>query len=679
MKTILKIVIYLLLFVVVISLLISFITKKLGFNLDWLFNRESIEQVSLDNDIGGQTNGGLTSDEVDKFSNDDKLPFSDDVFRNFIIRETDKYVVIFRESTNLYGESIYPNLSFVKTPKGLIWDGVWGITAEIQTNFWNARHDFNNAKFNLNFKLVSFRGYDASSLANLAYNGILQGLVSGGNDESNIVTFSDFRADFCPGYYKYNILSNLWADAENELNRLFNLTHSYIVKNVFSPFFQNITDVENGPVEMRAQNNNSANLEYMNSFATYLWFNSKSLDREKNTKVLDISSYFNKYIKDEDKPLYPISASKLEEYPGHEFYPIYNCKIVANVEYSYDFVQIHRDNKKIETKTKDIKVSEVPKVEEALSELRVKLNNKDASDLSSFNIENAPVEIKIGDKLLKFTTEKDLINGKLTAIKKGSLTNFDIESNELLFDSYSGTLLVNDTISTKTFDFTYLENSINLSVSLNQISSLGRDTINLKSNPVRIILTGKNGEGTHQFVFNDNSMLDEKIIKTLKKGSYEYAVLSEQLIFSSTSGNIEITSTSRNQIFNYTVILREDDLKFNIDVSSTRGTGQDLNVSASKNTVDLLSSKLEDNAFKVELKIFNSEGYMFVKQIHTHSPGNTCSDGWSSNNALSQGTEYTGQLIYRSANSDKSYVSGIFTFVFAKGMIYTFTYSCIEV
>ena len=228
-KTSLKILLWILV-IVYLLFLISSIFNKIGINLSSLFNHEIVEETPLQNGLKALTNGGLTPQEFEKQRQDENAPYSGDEVKNFYIRETDKYVIFYRQA-DLNGSTIYPNISFVKTDKGLIWDGAWGVKVKLHTNWLTGYRDFNNPTWELNLMNNNFT-YSKSILSfwKMFY-------LTAPNVEENIVTFSDFNENFCIDFYECNGFALMFQNRQNEINRLQNITHEYLLKNILIPYF----------------------------------------------------------------------------------------------------------------------------------------------------------------------------------------------------------------------------------------------------------------------------------------------------------------------------------------------------------------------------------------------------------------------------------------------------------
>lgn len=681
----LKIIGQTLLWVIAITIIVNVLGFVVGlFNPSswWPFQIQAIEQVSLDNGLKGKTNGGFTFEELEKFREDEQLPYYDDVFKDFYVKETEDYVVLFRKVekevtlplTNIVTKlNTYPNLSFIKTSNGLIWDGAWGIKTDVPVNWATGVHDFSKAETTLNVGMNSYGTSDSFDLGSFIPFSSFRT-----NYYENIVTFSDFRTSFAPDYWD-SAFWNSWFK-ENETNKLYNYIHTYLYENVIDKYFLDITDLlPEAQIEfftgVENVNNSALILGKINSFATYLWNNSKTEDKIDNNSLLDISDYYINIIPEDLQENYPIPQEKLAEYGDVEFYPTYISKIFANVQYSYDSVTIIRNNEEAQEKVKYYSVEPTPEVTTEYAQLQVTLNNAENSNLSDLDLSVNPVIITFGDKTLKFNDKTKLT--KSIALEMNIELFYTIDSSNLIFDVYSGTITLENKNSTKTFDFEYTSGFIPTSISLTAISSSGQEYINLADFPVTIVFTGNDGEGTYEFVFDNNSKLNIDITKYVKIGSYTYSILSEQLIFGSTSGNIEITSTERRFIFTYAVDTMVG-TTLNLDLEySTRDLNPDYlwsDIVFSIVNQSIVFSQIGGN-FDMVLKIYDLEDYELINRSYEMNIENYVSSGLAivSNGVLINGQNYVAQMLIISVeDSSIFYVSNLVEFTFDSSMINDF-------
>ena len=649
------------------------------YNWGFYAKEDTFYADELANGLGEELFGGYTVEEVEKLREDQDAPIHDDIFETFMIQDLGSYVVMYRE-VEKNGKLIYPNLLFVKTEKGLVWDGAIGVEANIEVNFWTGKYNWDSLSFSLSEMMV---GYDKTSgnvlTAPIVMIGLGNGHVYG---KENIITFSDFKALFCKNYFNVNPITLLATDIQGNLAKLKSKTYDYLKRNVVIPYFMDLQGAKlfDYISEMEISQANDIALAKINSYATYFYNRTKNNASDKN-ELINLNTYFVLPIPENEVENYPVPANKQANYNGKEYYLAYNCNVFANVYYNYVATDISRDKDIIEGNTKTIVIDPVPVETKEYTKLLIKLNNKDNSDLTQYIPNENPVTVKIENVIVKFDSVSDIANGVSVALEKYKSYFYEISSSDLVFDTYTGSFTLAKQSQTITFDFTYQYGYVYTGISLTPISSTQNEDIDLLNNPVKIVLTGKNGEGTYQFVWDNNSMLSTRVGMYVKKGIYDYSVLSEQLIFGSTSGEIVISETNRLFSFSYAINQYSDDLKFTVDVQTATTTSTtDLKISATTATTNLLGQKIGQAGYKVVVKIFDKDGYILKTLNHTHSAGTSCIDAWQSNGVLTVGETYTGQLLYQNTNDlTKSYVSGTFTFTYQSNTAYTFVYSCVEI
>lgn len=501
----------------------------------------------LSDNFTGQANGGLTLEEIHEMRDDDNRPVTEDVFKTFYVTETAHYVIVHREVIKVNEISVYPNLLFIKTNKGLIWDGAIKVTAEVPVSWWTAKHNFDKMKVNLNFDLnvqnkletidwwEHIKGFGALFYASI------------NADSENVVTFSDFKTSFAKNFWGANAVAAL-INRDRETALLQNKIRKYLFDNVIEKYFQNFTDLDtHATVELIHGRNEVENLEILNSYVTYIWSQSKTADKSANSTVVDLSHYFDCYIPVALQNNYPIPSELQEQHNGREYYAMYFNKVFGNVYYSYSNNNIKRDNGKATDNASEHFVAPQPEAEEIkkYSKLEIKLNNTNNADLSNLS---EIVTIQIGTNLVNFNS---VFETKHIAVLTGVELNYNISSENLIFETISGKITVNTTFATKVFNFSYYENQVPVLISLNNLSSVDLGEIDLSVSPVLIVLS--NSENTYQFNFNSNVLLNEQMTRLVYLETYNYTILSNQLIFATNSGVLEISASNRIFVFNFAV------------------------------------------------------------------------------------------------------------------------------
>lgn len=681
-KTLLKILLWLVLCILIV-MLISGILSSAGIDLGYLLSgNNAVEQTSLENGLKALTNGGLTPKEFEKQRQDENAPYSGDEVKNFFIRETDKYVVFSREA-NLNGSTIYPNISFVKTEKGLIWDGSWGINVELHTNWLTGSHDFENPTWHINFTNNNFNYSNNSTWWKAFMNLNVFGFAT---HEENIVTFSDFNEAFCLDFYNCNGIANLFMNRRNEINKLQQITHEYILNNILVPYFEMLDE----GIEFEMGNNDSDTLSKLNACFTYLWNNSKTEDLSAKETIIDVSKYYGKIIPEEERSKYPIPEEKQEEYGNKKYYSAYYCKIYANCYYSYHSdVKVDRDNNKIKDYVKDYSVDEVPENQtKEYSQLKIKFANKDNSDLTGLSLSEFPVKVNINNVTLTFDNLNDLHNGKTIVVEKNTSLQYTIISDGLVFDSYSGVIVVNNNKVETYFKYSYMSGYIAVSVSLQPLGTFDFSNLDLASSPFSIHFYSKSGDLKHyMFVFDSNSKINDTITQYMLSGEYDVLVSSNSVLRVDIQSPITINPSNRKLIFTYYLEDSETGLILDCSVSKMIDGNGDYVLSSTSNDVryafcafsngypgviNCYPNATESDKFSIRIKIFDSEGIVVAEIFDEHNAKVETDCNFSINfyQNLNDGETYYVQAFLATPDNIGFIVSPLCSFIYENAYVY---------
>lgn len=677
-KTSLKILLWILV-IVYLLFLISSIFNKIGINLSSLFNHEIVEETPLQNGLKSLTNGGLTPQEFEKQRHDENAPYSGDEVKNFYIRETDKYVIFYRQA-DLNGSTIYPNISFVKTDKGLIWDGAWGVKVKLHTNWLTGYRDFNNPTWELNLMNNNFT-YSKSILSfwKMFY-------LTAPNVEENIVTFSDFNENFCIDFYECNGFALMFQNRQNEINRLQNITHEYLLKNILIPYFEMLDE----NIEFEMGNNDSETLSKLNACFTYLWNNSKTEDFTEKETIVDVSKYYGKIIPEAERTKYPIPEDKQEEYGNKKYYSAYYCKIYADCYYSYHSdVKVDRDNNKIKDYVKDYGVDEIPENQtKEYSQLKIKFANKDNSDLTGLSLSEFPVKVNINNVTLTFDNLNDLHNGKTIVVEKNTSLQYTIISDGLVFDSYSGVIVVNNNKVETYFKYSYMSGYIAVSVSLQPLGTFDLSNLDLASSPFIVHFYSKSEDLKHyMFVFDSNSKINDTITQYMLSGEYDVLVSSDSVLRVDIQSPITINPSNRKLIFTYYLEDSETGLILDCSVSKMIDENGDYVLSSTSNDVryafcpflngysgliDCYPNATESDKFSIRIKIFDSEGTVVAEIFDEHNAKVETDCNFSINfyQNLNDGETYYVQVFLATPDNIGFIVSPLDSFVYESAYVY---------
>ena len=186
-----------------------------------------------------------------------------------------------------------------------------------------------------------------------------------------------------------------------------------------------------------------------------------------------------------------------------------------------------------------------------------------------------------------------------------------------------------------------------------------------------------NDKVTYQFVFDNNSMLHKSVNKLIELGKYNYTILSDQLIFASVSGEIEVTTTQNSFLFNYAQTIDVGTLLFNVSVNVTNKKSYDVYLAAPTSVVEIVRDNLStsNQIYYVKLYFFDQSGNIVEIKSHTHSNSGACNDSWNFNN-LVNGNEYDCQIRFvDSVDDNLTYISDNYHFTYDNTKSYTFNYT----
>ena len=598
------------------------------------------------------TNGGFTFEQIQIAQDDNECPSYTDQIIDLKCYDYGSYVVF-----GFNDGGTYQNAVFYKSSDGLILDGIMNMHAEMTGIKWFLAYDTNS------FKWVDGRNKEPN------YTISQNWLVWQKHD--NLLSVSRQTPDFLVWQYTFRTNKD---DA-----------YSYALSNVATLTGQNITShfIKFGDVELIGTG--ATGYTKINSFYNYLYEQIKGQSYNTN-KLIDASSCLCVPIPTALQPNYPISPSKQTEYDGAEFYGVYRCNIAVDLNYVKGSTTLNSTTKNedyVDTLKKDDDYKgqvEVEEVQAGYSYAKLKLNFTDTnnSDMSKIDLMMSPITISLTcqDVNLTKTVVIDSIdklkNGVEVLVNKDATWNYLIDSEALIFDNFRGSFTIRDDSSTITFPYYYLDNFTVASVGLNPIGTIDTSIIDLATNPVRIILS--NDKNTYQFVFSSNSDLNAYKSTLVEMGTYDYTILSEQLIFASVTGTLTINSTDKVMLFNY-ALGADDPLTFDIDVTTNGTTNNRFSLYSETSNVTLIRETLSSaKVYIVTCVIYDKDGKLMETFTHTHQVTGTCSDTWTASNLVS-GEEYTLQLRFTDRDDSKiTYLSDIANFTFNSNTAYKVEY-----
>ena len=606
-------------------------------------------------------NGGLTRFQIDQQKANDACPTHDDVNDIVYIQDYGDLVCFYKKTTDDKGNTIYPNILFVKTDEGLKFDGALNMHGEEYAGWFGI-----GQSFTVEQQFSKIPEYNKSSV--FIFD----------NPSDNFVDAVGFS-----GFISRAV--DLFGHRQDRINK----AHEYVIQNIY-PYFLKFY---NNNVEI-IQDELTADGDF-NYFYTFLYKNAKAYDFGTNSRGEKITGG-TLCVDVTDLTVYPLPSELQGRYEipnsnPKEYFGIYKCNVYLTCNYVLkDEVKVNNDyvwdgikDDPIEDRNVDVK----PLCNMSIS-LSPEGNYQNATIKSIVN--ESPVKISFyKDNILykEITFTKDLfVNSKASIVngfEKGTYT-YEIESAQLLFDSHSGSVNITNS-SGINFIYSYQNGKLVANFSISPVSNdVDYSSIDLSNYPVRIILNNVETNETTQFIFDTQAKVNETQSSLMKIGRYTYTILSEKLIFGSTSGNFEINSRNRNFDFSFAVIYNRSDLEFTVVVSEAANSSSGyLYLKGDSTSVQLLGSKLNLQNYFVNVTIFDDNGRIVETLSHSHNGSGSCSQTWTTNKLVA-GTRYTAQMTYANGQDTSAvgyieYQSSTFSFTYQNSTKYTFTYSCKEV
>ena len=606
------------------------------------------------------TNGGFTIKQIQKVQDDSEAPAPDDNVINLNVQDYGNYVCFyFKDNAGLYQNAV-----FLKTDSGLVYDGMLMTTCSmadqgaILLGFYNW-YTLESLEWQFDKSQVpyyDYRSYDMTNLATLSSRNV---------------------------FYKTGSSFDAWWNHGNRdeakayvINRL----ATDVLPNNINTYFTKF-----GSIEIIGTKDNATRA--INTFYNYLWEQIKGVEIN-GIKNIDVTSLTCYPIPTELQSQYPIPQAKQEEY-GAEFYGVYKTntyvhltleqgnKVVSKTSNVDDYVKDNKDTGRLDVDTVQTNSANYTQV-------YIDLICVDG-DITNVDLATNPVTINFTcddlglAKSITYTTKNKLANINKILLVSDYRWNYEVISNNLVFNQNKGYFEPTLTNAKLELTYSYYDNYIIADVGLMPIQTIDESLIDLSKYPVKIILT--NGNVTHQFVFDNNSMLHQSINKLVELGKYTYTILSDQLIFASVSGEIEITTTQTSFLFNYAQTIDVGNLIFTINVSTSNrlnSSYSNIKLSAPSSVVNVVRDNLSKNGNKdyyVKLYFFDKDGNIVEIKSHTHSSNGGCSDIWTTNNLI-DGNEYDCQVRFvDTANENLTYISDNYHFTFDNTKVYTFNYT----
>ncbi len=657
--------IFSLLLIVVVIFLVIFAVTKISSIKNGIINIFSLPDTNIYAFDGADKNynGGLTRKEIEKQKENDNCPTHEDVICQLNILDYGDLVCFYKEEKDVNGNVIYPNIAFIKTKEGLKFDGALNMHGEAYAGWFGIGAYF---KIEQQYSRIPTYSKDSCLIFDLPADLVIEQ-----------VGFSGFISRAV----------EMWGQA-SQRNKL---SHDYIIQNIY-PYFLKFY---NNNIEI-IQDENTADGDF-NYFYDYIYRCSKSYDYGLDSKGNKIT--FGTCMVDvSNLTVYPLPESLQGKYEipntsPQEYFGIYNCKVFINCKYELKEPQLDFSNDERITKgTEDDPIENRDLEEKTLHTVEFNLipNGNFQNSKIKEVVNNSPVSIifKKDDKeYKKIIFTKDLFINAKASLLAGFETGeyiYEIKSNALLFDSFSGKVEILRA-SLVTIKYNYQDGKVMTKFAISPLSNdIDYTNIDLKLYPVRLILTSEDKKTTHQFIFDDANSINTPQTSLMNLGKYSYTILSEKLVFGSTTGSIEITPENRDFNFSFGIVYNRSDLDFSVTISQTSNSSNGkFSLSGDSNSVGLLGGKLNLQNYYVIISIFDEKGNQVETFNHIHNGSGSCGDSWTTSN-LVDGQKYIAQMTYCN-DSDSSkvgyieYQSSTFSFTYKLSTKFTITYSCSEV
>ena len=614
--------------------------------------REQFENLVTDVTTNwGNTNGGFTIEEIETTQKDIDAPLADDQIVDLRVTDFGGYVT-FSYKNGEYVE----NILFYKSKNGLVVDGVMNTHSEMDNLFFKRETE--------TFRWV----YEDKDKLDMRY-------------------YEPYYYSHNPFWYiVYDDLVSLSRQSNKfDRNRIFDISkyREYDLKQAEKLTADNLHEhwEKFGDVEIIGTKENA--FVKVNSFYNYLYQQLKT--KEYNTvNIIDCTGKLCLPIPKAEQANYPIPESKRAEYSDKENYGVYKCAIAVNATWV-------EGNKRIDATTNNDDYIERIEGDEELKEeitvedyeveyyytkVRLGFNAKTASRLTDEVLLANPITITFTGgseiKSVVIDSMSDLNSGLDILLESDKNYTYSIDSKVVLFDSPNGMFSVGKEYSKISFDYSYLDGCVVAMVGLNPIGSIDKTKLDLKSNPVKIVLT--NDKHSYEFTFSDNAMFNARLPMLVELGTYSYSILSNQLTFASNSGSLEIASTSGAILFNCALSLDKTiGIRYSSEGSSWTCAEQcDLVIGFAKdiftNAVKMFNDSKCDN---ITIVLYDKDSNIVVKKEFSFSNDITSDYVFYSFdydldkfNALQANLDYYAQIIFNS--TDCTISSNVCKFTFYK-------------
>ena len=598
-----------------------------------------VANIDAGDGINKNYNGGLTREDFDKEQSDPNCPTLDDVYDDMYIIDTDSLVCFYRE-IETEGKTIYPNIVFIKTDKGLVYNGATNMVG-VQTNYifaivnYNVYQDFE--------KKPTFDVKSTNSFGEWY------------NNASNLCLFDSGNACFWKLQGVPLITGGISGISARNYRMI--LSRDYINKEIVNKYFLKFY---NDNVEIFMQSEKTISADF-NAFYNYVYQSALKYDYGKYNQgvcSVDVSAPLT---------IYPIPETEQSKYPmanGDNFH-CYKVKTYLNCYYEkLDFenpIKVPEDNIKDEPIAD---CAEEPKAYATLN-ITLKTDSNYSKEYLGNVVKNSPVVITFTDSkgnLAKTVTINesnfDFPYCKLACALDNGKYTYKIVSNDLAFSTNTGSITI-DGSSSVVFSYSYSDTT-KVSVSL-KASNSDFDYSTLKFDSP-IILTFKSDKKTYSFSFKSLADLMGKQTQNLTRGSYTVSLITNNSIY---MNDVDIIVSATKNVFEFSFTESPTDLSYEFNFEEHAGGSSSDGTLSCDSFIVIKSDVLEQR--------FNGENFFIGFSIYASFTDKNYDFEWSKESLLSYGGSFsdgvaktlsdladirgTGEYVIRMSfyNTDKTY------------------------
>lgn len=494
-------------------------------------------------DVWTNTNGGMTKDQILASKNDKECPTYDDQIIDLYIQDFGSYVNIsfyYGEIIPFFNTRLFHNFNMLKTSNGLIVDGLLERTGDFKVGYygWPVVHldDWTWYSHRKDLLPTYWKEYSAW------------------NHDDLVSVASGFPSYLETSHWgQFNSGDGLLAEAMWQGIQL-------TANNVGDHFLKFDNNIELIGTSASADRT-------INSFYNYLYEQVKSIGYG-NTKLVNASDLLCIPIPENLRVNFPTSKQFQQQFPGVEYYGVFNCDISVRCKYLKGNTDINATSNVEEyiEKNADKDITKVDPIgsKQEYSQVSLSFINKDESDISNVDFVSNAVKITFRcaslqlEKQVKITSLDQIKNGFDILLAKGEIWNYSINSRCLIFDD--GVFETSNISTSHDISFSYTENYITFGVGVN-LGAVDDTVINTFNTPILITLT--KGSDRHIFKIDDNSQLNRLQYKYIEIGDYAYTIECNALDLEPSTGIITVSSINVSHIFEFVLNKYSHSFEFN--------------------------------------------------------------------------------------------------------------------